>query len=123
MLKSKLMKSLVVAGLICATSVPVFAAEQPEAPQPTMRERVEQILHEDDNNVRRPIPRPARRGPQLTEEQRQAREAARMAWMEMTPQQKFEQRQQMREDFLAQLPAEKRAAIEQRAAEAPPRRL
>ena len=38
--------------------------------------------------------------------------------MEMTPQQKFEQRQQMREDFLAQLPAEKRAAIEQRAAEA-----
>ena len=80
MLKSKLMKSLVVAGLICATSVPVFAAEQPEAPQPTMRERVEQILHEDDNNVRRPIPRPARRGPQLTEEQRQAREAARMAW-------------------------------------------
>ena len=118
MLKSKLMKSLVVAGLICATSVPVFAAEQPEAPQPTMRERVEQILHEDDNNVRRPIPRPARRGPQLTEEQRQAREAARMAWMEMTPQQKFEQRQQMREDFLAQLPAEKRAAIEQRAAEA-----
>ena len=35
MLKSKLMKSLVVAGLICATSVPVFAAEQPEAPQPT----------------------------------------------------------------------------------------
>ena len=51
MLKSKLMKSLVVAGLICATSVPVFAAEQPEAPQPTMRERVEQILHEDDNNV------------------------------------------------------------------------
>jgi len=118
MLKSKLMKSLVVTGLICATSVPVFAAEQPEAPQPTMRERVEQILHEDDNNVRRPIPRPARRGPQLTEEQRQAREAARMAWMEMTPQQKFEQRQQMREDFLAQLPAEKRAAIEQRAAEA-----
>ena len=114
MLKSKLFKSLVVAGLITAISVPVFAAGQTEAAQPTVREKVEKILNEDDT-ARRPMPF---RGPQLTEEQRLERAAARIAWREMTPQQKFEQRQQMREEFLAQLPAEKREAIEKREAEA-----
>lgn len=117
MLKSKLFKSLVVASLISAICVPVFAAEETTAPQPTMREKVEKILSEDDN-ARRPMPFGGRRGPQLTEEQREARAAARVAWMEMTPQQKFEQRQQMREEFLAQLPAEKREAIEKRTTEA-----
>lgn len=117
MLKSKLFKSLVVASLISAICVPVFAAEETTAPQPTVREKVEKILSEDDA-VRRPMPFGGRRGPQLTQEQREARAAARVAWMEMTPQQKFEQRQQMREEFLAQLPAEKREAIEKRTAEA-----
>ena len=41
MLKSKLFKSLVVAGLITAISVPVFAAGQTEQVQPTMRDKVE----------------------------------------------------------------------------------
>ena len=43
MLKSKLFKSLVVAGLITAISVPVFAAGQTEQVQPTMRDKVEKI--------------------------------------------------------------------------------
>ena len=79
MLKSKLFKSLVVAGLITAISVPVFAAGQTEQVQP---------------------------------------DAARLAWMEMTPQQKFEQRQKWHDEFLSKLPAEKREAIEKREAEA-----
>lgn len=86
MLKSKLFKSLVVASLISAICVPVFAAEETTAPQPTVREKVEKILSEDDA-VRRPMPFGGRRGPQLTQEQREARAAARVAWMEMTPQQ------------------------------------
>lgn len=38
--------------------------------------------------------------------------------MEMTPQQKFEQRQKWHDEFLSKLPAEKREAIEKREAEA-----
>lgn len=114
MLKNKLFKSLVVAGLITAISVPVFAAAQTtETAQPTMRDKVERILSEDDNGARRPM-----RYAQLTPEQRAERDAARLAWMEMTPQQKFEQRQKWHEEFLSKLPAEQREAIEKREADA-----
>lgn len=116
MLKSKLFKSLVVAGLITAISVPVFAAGQTEQVQPTMRDKVEKILSEGDTDTRRPMP--LRRGTPLTPEQRAERDAARLAWMEMTPQQKFEQRQKWHDEFLSKLPAEKREAIEKREAEA-----
>lgn len=116
MLKSKLFKSLVVAGLITAISVPVFAAGQTEQVQPTMRDKVEKILSEGDTDARRPMP--LRRGTPLTPEQRAERDAARLAWMEMTPQQKFEQRQKWHDEFLSKLPAEKREAIEKREAEA-----
>lgn len=61
---------------------------------------------------------PLRRGTPLTPEQRAERDAARLAWMEMTPQQKFEQRQKWHDEFLSKLPAEKREAIEKREAEA-----
>lgn len=116
MLKSKLFKSLVVAGLITAISVPVFAAGQTEQVQPTMRDKVEKILSEGDTDARRPMP--LRRGTPLTPEQRAERDAARLAWLEMTPQQKFEQRQKWHDEFLSKLPAEKREAIEKREAEA-----
>ncbi len=116
MLKSKLFKSLVVAGLITAISVPVFAAGQTEQVQPTMRDKVEKILSEGDTDAHRPMP--LRRGTPLTPEQRAERDAARLAWMEMTPQQKFEQRQKWHDEFLSKLPAEKREAIEKREAEA-----
>ena len=116
MLKSKLFKSLVVAGLITAISVPVFAAGQTEQVQPTMRDKVEKILSEGDTDARRPMP--LRRGTPLTPEQRAERDAARLAWMEMTPQQKFEQRQKWHDEFLSKLPAEKREAIEKREAKA-----
>lgn len=116
MLKSKLFKSLVVAGLITAISVPVFAAGQTEQVQPTMRDKVEKILSEGDTDARRPMP--LSRGTPLTPEQRAERDAARLAWMEMTPQQKFEQRQKWHDEFLSKLPAEKREAIEKREAEA-----
>ena len=113
MLKSKLFKSLVVAGLITAISVPVFAAGQTEQVQPTMRDKVEKILSEGDTDARRPMP--LRRGTPLTPEQRAERDAARLAWMEMTPQQKFEQRQKWHDEFLSKLPAEKRDEAEARA--------
>ena len=59
MLKSKLFKSLVVAGLITAISVPVFAAGQTEQVQPTMRDKVEKILSEGDTDARRLPPNSA----------------------------------------------------------------
>lgn len=116
MLKSKLFKSLVVAGLITAISVPVFAAAQTEPAQPTVRDKVEKILNEDGTDVKSTAP--YRRGPQLTQEERAERDAARLAWREMTPQQKFEQRQKWHDEFLSKLPAEKREAIEKREADA-----
>ena len=81
-----------------------------------MRDKVEKILSEGDTDARRPMP--LRRGTPLTPEQRAERDAARLAWMEMTPQQKFEQRQKWHDEFLSKLPAEKREAIEKREAEA-----
>ena len=59
MLKSKLFKSLVVAGLITAISVPVFAAGQTEQVQPTMRDKVEKILSEGDTDARPPNSAPS----------------------------------------------------------------
>ena len=94
MLKSKLFKSLVVAGLITAISVPVFAAGQTEQVQPTMRDKVEKILSEGETDVRRPMP--LRRGTPLTPDQRAARDAARLAWLETPPQQTAEQRRHRR---------------------------
>lgn len=115
MLKSKLMKALLVAGLISAVTVPVFAAGQAEAPALTMRDKVEKILSEDGTDRR---PMPPRRGPHLTEEQCAKLDAARLAWREMSPQQQFEHRQKMHKEFLAKLPAEQREAIEKREAAA-----
>ena len=54
---------------------------------------------------------PLRRGTPLTPEQRAERDAARLAWMEMTPQQKFEQRQKWHDEFFKQTAGRKTAKL------------
>ena len=103
MIKTSWKKSLVVAGILtalCASAA--FAAEQTAPTPPTMRQRVDNILHDEHDNATdqsyhrgpgRHWRGPMHPGPQLTEEQVQAREAKRAEWEKMTP----EQRQQARD--------------------------
>lgn len=84
-------KKILLAGTVltalCATA---FAAEEAQAPQPSMKEKVAAIMHEDE----RPCPppgkacKPPRRGPQMTAEQRAEHEKLRKEWKSMTPEQR-----------------------------------
>lgn len=92
-----LKKMLIVGTVLSAFCATAFAAEEVQPPQPTMKEKVAAILHEDE----RPYPpqgkacKPPRRGPQLTPEQRAEHEKLRKEWKNMTP----EQREKAKEKF------------------------
>ena len=94
---------------ICANA---FAAEEAQAPQPTMKEKVAAILHHDDE---RPCPPQGEfrgrhhRGPRLTDEQRAERQKLRENWNSMTPEQ--------REQAIAKIRKERQEAHEKRAQE------
>lgn len=93
------MKKILIAGaVLTAFCANAFAAEEAQAPQPTMKEKVAAILHHDDE---RPCPPngdfrgPRHRGPKLTPEQRAEHEKLRKEWKNMTP----EQREKAKEKF------------------------
>lgn len=85
-----LKKMLIAGAVLTAFSATAFAAEETQAPQPTMKEKVAAIMHEDE----RPFPpqskacKPPRRGPQLTPAQRAEHEKLRKEWKNMTPEQR-----------------------------------
>ena len=86
------LKKILIAGtVLTALCANAFAAEEEQAPQPTMKERVAAILHHEDE---RPCPPPGElrgrhhRGPRLTDEQRAERQKLRESWKSMTPEQR-----------------------------------
>ena len=93
-------KALITGAVLTAFCANAFAAaaEETQAPQPTMKEKVAAILHHDDE---RPCPPngdfrgPRHRGPRLTPEQRAEHEKLRKEWKNMTP----EQREKAKEKF------------------------
>lgn len=88
------MKKILVTGtVLTAFCTSAFAASADCPPQPSMSERVNAILHENDAD--RPCPPPAhrmhRQGPKLTPEQR-------AEWRSMTPEQREKAIEKMRKD-------------------------
>ena len=87
-------KIFVTCTILTAFCTSAFAASADSQPQPSMSERVNAILHENDAD--RPCPPPAhrmhRQGPKLTPEQRAERQKMREEWKRMTPEQRADPR-------------------------------
>ena len=111
-MKMNLKKILIAGAVLTALCANAFAAEEAQAPQPTMKEKVAAILHHDDE---RPCPPPGElrgryhRGPRLTDEQRAERQKLRESWKSMTPEQ--------REQAIEKIRKERQEAHDKRAQE------
>ena len=111
-MKMNLKKILIAGTVLTALCANAFAAEEAQAPQPTMKERVAAILHHEDE---RPCPPPGElrgrhhRGPRLTDEQRAERQKLRESWQSMPPEQ--------REQTIAKIRKERQEAHDKRAKE------
>lgn len=95
------MKKILVTGtVLTAFCTSALAASADCPPQPSMSERVNAILHENDAD--RPCPPPAhrmhRQGPKLTPEQRAERKKMREEWKSMTPEQREKAVEKMRKE-------------------------
>lgn len=95
------MKKILVTGtVLTAFCTSAFAASADCPPQPSMSERVNAILHENDAD--RPCPPPLHRmhlqGPKLTPEQRAERQKMREEWKSMTPEQREKAVKKMRKE-------------------------
>lgn len=95
------MKKILVTGtVLTAFCTSAFAASADCPPQPSMSERVNAILHENDAD--RPCPPPAhrmhRQGPKLTPEQRAEHQKLRAERRSMTPEQREKAIEKMRKD-------------------------
>lgn len=95
------MKKILVTGtVLTAFCASAFAASADSQPQPSMSERVNAILHENDAD--RPCPPPLhrmhRQGPKLTPEQRAERQKMREEWKSMTPEQREKAVKKMRKE-------------------------
>ncbi len=122
-------KTLVIGTVLTAFCASAFAATaDTQTEKPSMSERVNAILHEDDND--RPCPPPGehrhhdKRGAKLTPEQRAEREKMRAEWEKMTPEQRkevFEKHEKERKErhekhakeTMAKLTASQKAEVEQ----------
>lgn len=111
-MKMNLKKILIAGTVLTALCTNAFAAEEAQAPQPTMKEKVAAILHHDDE---RPCPPSGEfrgrhhRGPRLTDEQRAERQKLRENWKSMTPEQ--------REQAIAKIHKERQEAHDKHAKE------
>ena len=95
------MKKILITGtVLTAFCTSAFAASADCPPQPSMSERVNAILHENDADLPCPPPvhRMHRQGPKLTPEQRAERQKMRTEWKNMTPEQREKAVEKMRKE-------------------------
>lgn len=94
------MKKILITGtVLTAFCTSAFAASADSQPQPSMSERVNAILHENDaDRPCPPAPRMHRQGPKLTPEQRAERQKMREEWKSMTPEQREKAVEKMRKE-------------------------
>lgn len=93
------MKKILIAGaVLTAFCANAFAAEEAQAPQPTMKEKVAAILHKDDNHHKKDKKQDKKRCPQLTAEQKAEHEKLRKEWKSMTPEQRQQAKEKIRKD-------------------------
>lgn len=95
------MKKILVTGtVLTAFCASAFAASADSQPQPSMSERLNAILHENDAD--RPCPPPVhrmhRQGHKLTPEQRAKFQKMREEWKSMTPEQREKAVEKMRKE-------------------------
>ena len=95
------MKKILITGtVLTAFCTSAFAASADSLPQPSMSERVNAILHENDAD--RPCPPPVhrmhRQGPKLKPEQRAKFQTMREEWKSMTPEQREKAVEKMRKE-------------------------
>lgn len=95
------MKKILVTGtVLTAFCASAFAASTDSQPQPSMSERLNAILHENDAD--RPCPPPVhrmhRQGHKLTPEQRAKFQKMREEWKSMTPEQREKAVEKMRKE-------------------------
>lgn len=126
-MQMNLKKILVAGAVLTAFCANAFAAEEGQAPQPTMKEKVAAILHNDNE---RPCPpqgkfcKPPRRGPQLTAEQKAEHQKLKKEWKNMTSQQRQQAMEKMRKErqeahdkyakeTMSKLTSEQKAEVEQ----------
>lgn len=120
-----LKKTLLAGAILTALCASAFAAAPTDnASQPTMRDRVNAILHEDNAGEQDKAPRgEKRRRPQLTPEQREKLAQRRAEWEKMTPEQRREAHEKWRQEWhqrhdqyakeaMAKLTDEQRAEVE-----------
>lgn len=100
-MKMNLKKILIAGTVLTALCANAFAAEEAQAPQPTMKEKVAAILHHDDE---RPCPPQGElrgryhRAPRLTDEQRAERQKLCESWKSMTPEQREQAIEKIRKE-------------------------
>lgn len=94
------MKKILITGtVLTAFCTSAFAASADSQPQPSMSERVNAILHENDaDRPCPPAPRMHRQGPKLTPEQRAERQKMREEWKSITPEQREKAVEKMRKE-------------------------
>lgn len=90
-------KILVAGAVLTAFCASAFAAEAPQAPQPTMKEKVAAILHKDNDHKDGKIKK-ERRGPKLTDAQKAERKKLRENWKNMTPEQRQQAMEKMQKE-------------------------
>ena len=105
-MKNTLKKSLLTLGILSVLCVPAFAAEKEDMPKPTMRERVNHILHDEQGpQAERRGPRdgkinPMHPGPQMRDSQRmKINKEQREKMRKMSPEEREKFRKERREDF------------------------
>ncbi len=126
MIKTSWKKSFVVAGILTSLCVSAAFAAEHTAQKPSMRERTNAILHQDENAAfpTRPYRMehekrgggPRRINSQLTEAQIKEREAKRAEWEQMTPEQRQKARAKWCEERMKNMTPEEKARFEQREA-------
>lgn len=99
-MKMNLKKILIAGTVLTAFCANAFAAEEAQAPQPTMKEKVAAILHHDDE---RPCPpdramRKPHHKPQLTPAQKAERQKLRENWEKMTPKERQQALEKMHKE-------------------------
>lgn len=96
-MKTNLKKILVAGAILTAFCANAFAAEAPQAPQPTMKEKVAAILHNDNDHKDGKIKK-EHRGPKLTAEQKAEHKKLRKEWKNMTPEQRQQAMEKMQKE-------------------------
>lgn len=97
-----LKKTLLAGAILTALCASAFAADPADdsAKRPTMRDRVNAILHEDSAADNDRAPRGEKRlMPQLTPEQREKLAQRRAEWKKMTPEQRREAQEKWRQEW------------------------